>query len=108
MIRPAVLLVVAFVACCSRLPVQAAGASVHAGKTDDGWAAVERVLPAHPRTLFVGAHPDDETAVAGLLTWLAGRGRLWMVSLTAGENLNTRARARASLSRIYRHSRVIQ
>ncbi|RMF75232.1 MAG: PIG-L family deacetylase [Alphaproteobacteria bacterium] len=75
------------------LPCAAAQERPSRDGKQDGWATLQRALPAHPRTLFVGAHPDDETAVAGLLTWLAARGRLWMVSLTAGENLDTRARA---------------
>ncbi len=58
----------------------------------DGWRVTLRSLPARPRVLFVGAHPDDENAVAGLLSWLAARGELVMVTLTAGHNLDTRAR----------------
>ena len=38
-------------------------------------------------TIFVGAHPDDETVIAPLLAWCADRGRaLLLVSLTPGES----------------------
>lgn len=98
--RAAALPVVVLLACWLRLPVQAAGEPAHGGKTE-GWAAVERVLPARPRVLFVGAHPDDENAVAGLLSWLAARGELAMVTLTAGHNLDTRARLRQARGRAH-------